>query len=102
MNYQINFPHLGIYLEHVGKSISVGGFAIAYYGIAIAVGMLLGIGLVCRRAKETVGHAPSLLSMQGSTSERTARPYSAQSRGRGFPVRAASANADGSSTAAGS
>lgn len=53
MNYQINFPHLGIYLEHVGKSISVGGFAIAYYGIAIAVGMLLGIGLVCRRAKET-------------------------------------------------
>ena len=53
MNYQINFPHLGIYLEHVGKSISVGGFAIAYYGIVIAVGMLLGIGLVCRRAKET-------------------------------------------------
>ena len=37
----------------MGKSISVGGFAIAYYGIAIAVGMLLGIGLVCRRAKET-------------------------------------------------
>ncbi len=53
MDYQINFPHLGIYLEHVGKSISIGSFTIAYYGIVIAIGMLLGIGTILRRAKAT-------------------------------------------------
>ena len=30
MNMSINFPHLGIYLDHVGKSITVFGFEIAY------------------------------------------------------------------------
>ena len=33
MHYDISFPHLGIHLEHVGKTISVFGFEIAYYGI---------------------------------------------------------------------
>ena len=43
MDYQINFPHLGIYLDHVGKEFFIGNFSIAFYGIAIVLGMLLGI-----------------------------------------------------------
>ncbi|MBQ6376709.1 MAG: prolipoprotein diacylglyceryl transferase [Lachnospiraceae bacterium] len=53
MDYRINFPHLGIFLEHVGKNITIGNFTIAYYGIAIAIGMLLGIWAVTKRAEET-------------------------------------------------
>ena len=40
MYEEIRFPHLGIVLEHVGKSIDVFGFSIAYYGIIIAAGMM--------------------------------------------------------------
>ena len=40
MDYNINFPHLHIYLDHVGKNIMIGNFSIAYYGIVIAIGML--------------------------------------------------------------
>lgn len=53
MDYNINFPNLGIYLDHVGKNIKIGNFTIAYYGICIAVGMILGVIALCRRAKET-------------------------------------------------
>ena len=53
MDYQINFPHLGIYLSHVGKQIMIGNFAIAYYGICIGIGMLLGIWAVTKRAEAT-------------------------------------------------
>lgn len=37
MDMSIRFPHLGIYLPNVGKTISVFGFDIAYYGITIAI-----------------------------------------------------------------
>ena len=57
MDYQINFPHLGIYLGHVGKEFFIGSFSIAFYGIAIVLGMLLGIWAVRLRAKET-GQSP--------------------------------------------
>lgn len=53
MDYNINFPHLHIYLEHVGKKISLGGFDIAYYGIVIAVAIAVGILLACKEAKRT-------------------------------------------------
>jgi len=53
MNTAINFPHLGIYLEHVGKSISVFGFEIAYYGIIMGCSILLGLCLAEREAKRT-------------------------------------------------
>ena len=43
MDYNINFPHLHIYLDHVGKNIMIGNFSIAYYGIVIACGMLAGL-----------------------------------------------------------
>ena len=53
MDYNINFPNLHIYLEHVGKNISIGGFSIAYYGIIIAIGMMAGLWIACRQAKKT-------------------------------------------------
>ena len=53
MNTAINFPHLGIYLDHVGKSISVFGFEIAYYGIIMGSSILLGLFLAEREAKRT-------------------------------------------------
>lgn len=53
MDKNINFPHLGIYLERVGKNISVFGFEIAFYGITIAAAMLAGLWLAMRMAKKT-------------------------------------------------
>jgi phosphatidylglycerol:prolipoprotein diacylglycerol transferase len=49
----INFPHLGIYLEHVGKNIDIFGFEIAFYGITIAIAMLAGLWLAMAVAKKT-------------------------------------------------
>lgn len=53
MTTNINFPNLGIYLENVGKSISVFGFEVAYYGIIIGLGMLAGILMAMYIAKKT-------------------------------------------------
>lgn len=53
MDYNINFPNLNIYLEHVGKNIMIGNFSIAYYGITIAIGMIAGIAIASRMAKKT-------------------------------------------------
>ncbi len=53
MDYNINFPHLHIYLEHVIKSITIHGFSIAMYGIVIAAGMVLGTMLARAEAKRT-------------------------------------------------
>jgi phosphatidylglycerol:prolipoprotein diacylglycerol transferase len=53
VDYNINFPNLHIYLDHVGKNISIGGFSIAFYGIVIALGMLAGLGISCHQAKKT-------------------------------------------------
>ena len=53
MDYNINFPHLHIYLEHVGKNIMIGNFPIAFYGIVIAIGMLAGLQMACWMAKKT-------------------------------------------------
>ena len=53
MDYNINFPHLHIYLEDVGKSIMIGDFAIAYYGIVIALGMIGGVLIAAAIAKRS-------------------------------------------------
>jgi phosphatidylglycerol:prolipoprotein diacylglycerol transferase len=53
MDYNINFPHLNIYLDHVGKTVMIGNFSIAYYGIVIAIGMLAGLFIACRMARRT-------------------------------------------------
>lgn len=47
----IRFPHLGLELDYVGKSLHIFGFEITIYGILIAVGMLLGIAFVVLEAK---------------------------------------------------
>ncbi|MCQ2536322.1 MAG: prolipoprotein diacylglyceryl transferase [Lachnospiraceae bacterium] len=51
MNYSINFPHLGIHLEHVPKSFSIFGFDIALYGVCIAIGMILAFVIMDKTSK---------------------------------------------------
>jgi len=51
MDQAINFPHLGIYLEHVGKTFRVFGIDIAYYGVVVVTGMLIGLLIVNGEAK---------------------------------------------------
>lgn len=55
----IRFPHLGIVIEHLDKSISIFGFNIAYYGIIIGIGMLCGIAMAVHEAKRT-GQNPEM------------------------------------------
>lgn len=57
MDMEINFPNLGIYLDHVGKNISIFGFSIAYYGIVIVTGMMIAIWIAQREAKR-IGQNP--------------------------------------------
>ena len=52
MNTTIRFPHLGLTLNP-GKSFTVFGIEIAYYGVIIALGMLAGALVAYREAKET-------------------------------------------------
>ncbi|MBR1479035.1 MAG: prolipoprotein diacylglyceryl transferase [Lachnospiraceae bacterium] len=49
----IAFPHLNIYLKNVPKSFSVFGFDIAYYGLIIGIGFILGLTVASRIAKRT-------------------------------------------------
>lgn len=53
MATNINFPNLGIYLENVGKKITVFGFDIAFYGMIIGIGVLSGILMAVFLAKKT-------------------------------------------------
>ena len=43
MGYDLRFVHLGITIEHLQNHITIFGFSIAFYGIIIGIGMLLGI-----------------------------------------------------------
>ncbi len=51
----IAFPNLGIYLKDVPKTISVFGFQIAFYGMIIAIGVLLGFTMASREG-DRLGH----------------------------------------------
>ena len=51
MNMSIRFPHLGIDLGYVGKTVSVFGFELTIYGILVMAGMLLGLTVVVLQAK---------------------------------------------------
>lgn len=53
MTTSIAFPNIGIYLENVGKSITVFGFEIAFYGIIIGLGVMAGIAAAALEAKRT-------------------------------------------------
>ena len=56
----IAFPNLGIYLTNVPKTIMIGSFGIAIYGVVIALGMLLGLTLSSRVAART-GQDPDVI-----------------------------------------
>lgn len=64
MDMQIYFSHLGIRLEYVGKTFSVFGFPIAYYGVVIVCGMLLALALVMHEARRS-GQDPELYYNMG-------------------------------------
>lgn len=63
MHYDISFPNLGIHLEHVGKTISIFGFEIAYYGIIIGTAILLGFVIATAEAKRTGQDPENYLDM---------------------------------------
>lgn len=49
----IRFVNLGFEIKNMGKSINVFGIDIAYYGIIIAMGMLIAMLLIYKEAKRT-------------------------------------------------
>lgn len=55
----IRFPHLGIEIASLGKGINIGGFTIAFYGMIIAFGMVMGYLMTAFQAKRT-GQEPDL------------------------------------------
>ena len=59
MTMNINFPNLGIYLENVGKTVSVFGFEIAFYGMIIGLSVVAGILMASYMAKKT-GQNPDI------------------------------------------
>lgn len=63
MDMQINFPNLGIFLEHVGKNFSVFGLEIAFYGCTMATGIIAGYLLAAREAKRTGQNPDDYLDM---------------------------------------
>ena len=52
MGYDLRFVHLGITIQHLQNHITIFGFSIAFYGIIIGTGMLLGITLAARDAEQ--------------------------------------------------
>lgn len=63
MNYNINFPNLGIHLTHVGKSITVFGLEIAFYGMVIGCAILLGFLIASYEAKRTGQNPENYMDM---------------------------------------
>ena len=59
MTMNIDFPNLGIHLENVGKTISVFGFEIAFYGIVIGLSVVAGILMAAHLAKKS-GQDPDI------------------------------------------
>jgi phosphatidylglycerol:prolipoprotein diacylglycerol transferase len=51
--YDIGFPRLGILLKNVPQGVSVFGFWIAFYGMIIALGMVMGYLVAAWQAKRT-------------------------------------------------
>ncbi len=49
----IAFPNIGIELNNVGSSISIFGYEIAFYGMIIGTGILVGLFLALQEAKRT-------------------------------------------------
>lgn len=63
MHESISFPNLGINFEHVGKTVTVFGFEIAYYGIIIGMAILIGFAIASAEAKRTGQNPEDYLDM---------------------------------------
>lgn len=63
MHYDIRFPHLGIVLDHVDKSISLFGFEVAFYGMIIGSAILIGFWIAMSEAKRTRQDPENYLDM---------------------------------------
>ena len=63
MDMSIRFPNLGLNFNYVGRSVSVFGFEITFYGVLIAVGMILGLAFVVLEAKRCNENQDNYLSM---------------------------------------
>lgn len=50
---EIRFPHLGIVIDSLGQGITIGNFTIAYYGMVIAFGMVMGYLMASWQAGRT-------------------------------------------------
>lgn len=74
MTESINFPNLGIHLEHVGQKISIFGFDIAYYGMIIGIGILAGVLMAVK-------------ALFCNTRRYNYRAYRCSGRDRGGPAR---------------
>jgi len=53
LSQAISFPNLHISIDKLPKSFNLFGLDVAFYGVIIAVGMLLGILVACLEAKRT-------------------------------------------------
>ena len=51
MDSSIIFPNLHITLQNIEKGFHIGSFFIAFYGIIIAIGMLVGVSFILKEAK---------------------------------------------------
>lgn len=51
IGYDVAFPNIGIFIKTLKNTITIGNFTIAYYGIIIALGMLVAFTIVTRLAK---------------------------------------------------
>jgi len=51
--YEIAFPNLGIYIEHLPNSINIGSFSVAFYGMIIGLGIIIGLLLTWKEARRT-------------------------------------------------
>lgn len=63
MEMSIGFPNIGIEFAHVGRSVSIFGYEITFYGILIAIGMILGVSFVVLEAKRRGQDPNSYLGM---------------------------------------
>lgn len=59
MHRTIEFPNIGIHLSSVGDHITIFGFDIAFYGIIIGIGILVGLFIAVDGAKKT-GQNPEI------------------------------------------
>lgn len=50
---EIRFPHLGIVIKSLGQGITIGNFTIAYYGMVISFGMVMGYLMASWQAGRT-------------------------------------------------